>query len=134
MVFVSHHSMVLGYISSNTLLPSLDKQSCTCSVRAGLIARAGGLNLPPEGLHGWPKPNHMEREERDWAIPAFLIVSLVITILVYAVRMRARYAIAKNAGLDDILISLATLPLVGLTISTILGRNCECLARELLTL
>ena len=52
-----------------------------------------------------------------------LIVSLTIALLVHVARLRARYVIAKNAGMDDILTSLAILPLIGLNTSTILGRT-----------
>ncbi|CAE7031388.1 hypothetical protein P3342_006613 [Pyrenophora teres f. teres] len=57
----------------------------------------------------------------NWTEPAILIVSLSVTLLVYVARMWARYGIAKNAGLDDVLMSVAMLPLIGLSLSTILG-------------
>lgn len=50
-----------------------------------------------------------------------LFIFFSITILVYVARMWARFTISKNLGLDDFLISVAMLPLIGLTISTVLG-------------
>jgi hypothetical protein len=50
------------------------------------------------------------------------MVVLGITFLVYCARMWARLVISKNTGLDDILVSIAMLPLFGLTISSVLGK------------
>ncbi|CAN9350736.1 unnamed protein product [Alternaria alternata] len=86
-----------------------------------LVARAGGLHPPPEVLLSWPKPNYVDPEERGWGTPIVLMVFLGISFLVYCARMWARLAISKNTGLDDILVSIAILPLFGLTISTVLG-------------
>jgi hypothetical protein len=88
-----------------------------------LVARAGGLHPPPEVIYSWPRPNYVDPEERGWAAPIILIIFLGITFLVYVARMWARFAISKNTGLDDILISLAMLPLFGLTVSTLLGKT-----------
>ena len=88
-----------------------------------LVARAGGLHPPPEVLLSWPKPNYVDPEERGWGTPIVLMVFLGISFLVYCARMWARLAISKNTGLDDILVSIAILPLFGLTISTVLGKH-----------
>lgn len=87
----------------------------------GLFARDGGLHPPPEVLSSWPKANHIDPEERGWAGPAALLVMTGVTFLVYFARLWARLVLAKNAALDDILISLSMLPLIGLTISAVLG-------------
>jgi len=47
---------------------------------------------------------------------------LGMTFLVYAARMWARLAITKNAGVDDLLMSIAMLPLFGLKTSVVLGK------------
>ncbi|KAF1831661.1 hypothetical protein BDW02DRAFT_504756 [Decorospora gaudefroyi] len=86
-----------------------------------LVARNGGLHPPPEVMLSWPKPNHIDPEERGWEAPIALLVLQGVTTLVYVARMWARLFLSKNAGLDDLLISLAMLPLFGLTISTVLG-------------
>ena len=88
-----------------------------------LVARAGGLHPPPEVLLSWPKPNYVDPEERGWGTPIVLMVFLGISFLVFCARMWARLAISKNTGLDDILVSIAILPLFGLTISTVLGKH-----------
>lgn len=87
-----------------------------------LIARDGGLHPPPEVLLSWPLPNYKNPEERGWEAPIVLIIVMGITFLIYVARMWARLALTKNAGLDDVLMSLAMLPVFGLTISTILGK------------
>jgi hypothetical protein len=89
---------------------------------ATLFPRDGGLHPPPDVILSWPKPNHVDPEERGWDMPILLLVVMGITFLVYIARIWARLILLKNAGLDDILISLAMIPLFGLTISTVLGR------------
>ncbi|KAI4643672.1 hypothetical protein J4E93_006684 [Alternaria ventricosa] len=91
------------------------------SYGGSLVARAGGLHPPPEVLLSWPRPNYVDPEERGWGPPILLMVVLGITFLVYCARMWARLVISKNFGLDDILVSMAMLPLFGLTISSVLG-------------
>ena len=71
----------------------------------------------------WPKPNYVDPEERGWGAPIVLLVMLGITFLVYTARMWARLVLAKNAGLDDLLMSIAMVPLLGLTISAVLGKS-----------
>jgi hypothetical protein len=88
-----------------------------------MFARDGGVHPPPEVVLSWPAPNFVDPEERGWAAPVILIVALSITFPVYAARIWARLAIAKNGGLDDILISIAMLPLIGLSVSSILGTS-----------
>jgi hypothetical protein len=88
-----------------------------------LIARDGSLNIPPEVIVSWPKPNCVHSEERSWALPAILLIFMGITFLVYIARLWARLVLLKNAGLDDVLISLAMLPLFGLTVSAVLGKT-----------
>ncbi|KAL6707500.1 hypothetical protein ACN47E_004070 [Coniothyrium glycines] len=86
-----------------------------------LFARDGGLHPPIEIIKHWPRPNHVDPEERGWEAPIVLFVMLGITFMVYVARMWARLAVAKNAGLDDLLISLSMLPLIGLTVTVVLA-------------
>jgi hypothetical protein len=95
-----------------------------------LVARGGGLNPPPETILSWPVANHVNPEERGWAGPVVLLVLMGITFFVYVARMWARLVLSKNPGLDDILISLAMLPLFGLTISTVLGKRLHASHRD----
>ena len=86
-----------------------------------LVNRAGGIHVPPEVIASWPTPNHISPEERTWGAPVALSILLVVTLLVYVARMWARLTMTKNAGVDDVLISISMIPLIGLSISTILG-------------
>lgn len=65
-----------------------------------LVARDGGLHPPAEVVASWPKPNHINPEERGWEAPIALMVVLGITFLVYILRIWARLVISKSAGLD----------------------------------
>ena len=88
-----------------------------------LVSRAGGIHVPPEVVASWPTPNYISPEERTWGAPVALSILLVVTLLVYVARMWARLTMTKNAGVDDILISISMIPLIGLSISTILGMS-----------
>ncbi|CAI6336433.1 unnamed protein product [Periconia digitata] len=85
------------------------------------MRRGGGINPPPEVLLSWPAPNYANPVTHDWSGAIVLIVLLSLTIGVFGARLCARLLISKNAGLDDILISAAMLPLIGLTIAAVLG-------------
>ncbi|KAF2741723.1 hypothetical protein M011DRAFT_318559 [Sporormia fimetaria CBS 119925] len=86
-----------------------------------LVARAGGLHPPPSVVLSWPRPNHVNPETRGSAAPYTLIILLVLTLIVYTARMWARLVVAKNAGLDDALMSVAMILVVGSTIAVVLG-------------
>jgi hypothetical protein len=88
-----------------------------------LVTRAGGVNPPPEVLLSWPNPNFVDPEKRGWEAPIVLIVMLAITTVIYLARLWARLIVAKNFGLDDILMSVAMLPVFGLSISAILCKS-----------
>lgn len=90
---------------------------------ASLSARDGGLHPPTDVLLSWPKPNYVNPEDRGWSSSIVLLVFLGITFFVYIARMWARLGIGKNAGLDDTLMTIAMLPLFGLTISAVLGMS-----------
>ncbi|KZM24673.1 hypothetical protein ST47_g4191 [Ascochyta rabiei] len=86
-----------------------------------LFARDGGLHPPPQVLRSWPTPNYINPEERGRTSSIVLSAVLGVTFFVYIARMWARLGLGKNAGWDDTLMSLAIVPLFGLTISVILG-------------
>jgi hypothetical protein len=107
---------------------------------AGLFARAealvrrdGGVHPPPEVLLSWPVPNYVNPEDRGWNSSIILMIVLGITFIIYTGRMWARLVVAKNAGLDDILMSVAMLPTFGLTISAILGMSILSVGEKSLT-
>lgn len=85
------------------------------------FARDGGLHPTSEVVLNWPKPNYINPEDRGWRSSIALLVVLGTTFMVYIARMWARLCVAKNAGLDDIIMSVAIIPLFGLTVSTVLG-------------
>lgn len=95
-----------------------------------LVARAGGLHPPPKVLMAWPKPNRIDPETRGWEAPIVLIIVLAITFFVYTARMWARLVVAKNAGVDDLLMSIAMVPLMGLTIAVVLGKMFNSMTRN----
>ena len=103
------------------------------SNESGLFRRGGGLNTPPDVLIGWPAPNYTDPEERGWVAPIALFVVLGLTFLVFLLRIWARLIVLKNAGLDDLLMALAMLPVFGLTISAVLGEHSVTLWQRLLT-
>lgn len=93
----------------------------TYSKASVLFARDGGIHPPVSVLLGWPNANYIDPETRGWGAPIILFVGLGITFLVYSARIWARLAVAKNLGLDDVLMSIAMLFIFGLTISAVLG-------------
>jgi hypothetical protein len=99
-----------------------------------LFARNGGLHPPTEVLLSWPKPNYINPDDRGWASSIVLLVFLSITFLVYIARMWARLGLGKNHGLDDTIMSIAMLPLFGLTISAVLGKKIVLILNTHLTL
>lgn len=83
--------------------------------------------MPPSSvIKSWPRPNHHDPETRGWAGPAVLIVFAAITTIVFGARVWARMFVSKNAGLDDLIMSIAMVPLIGLTIACVLGTFCSC--------
>jgi hypothetical protein len=92
-------------------------------LHGALLPRDGGLHPPPEVLLSWPTPNTVNPDNRGWGGSIVIIVVLAITTIVYVARIWARLAIGKNFGLDDTLITIAMLPLFGLIVSSVLGRN-----------
>lgn len=88
-----------------------------------LFARDGGVNPPPEVLLSWPRPNYINPETHDWSGTIVVIAFLGLAIAVYTARIWARLVLAKNAGLDDLIMSIAIIPLIGATISVVLGKH-----------
>jgi hypothetical protein len=67
----------------------------------------GGVHPPPSVIASWPKPNFVNPVTQDWTVAAILLMFLSVTFLIVCARFWARLVIAKNAGLDDILIAIA---------------------------
>ena len=86
-----------------------------------LFSRDGGLHPPSHVVLSWPRPNYIDPETHNMTGPVFLITVVFLTITVYLARMWARVVVAKNHGLDDLLMSIAMIPLLGLTVAVLLG-------------
>ncbi|KAF2728610.1 hypothetical protein EJ04DRAFT_449022 [Polyplosphaeria fusca] len=86
-----------------------------------LFPRAGGLYPPGSVLQNWPRPNYVDPDTHGWAGPIVCIVFLAFAFVVYILRMWARLILAKNPGMDDLLMSLAMIPLIGSTVAVVLG-------------
>lgn len=89
-----------------------------------LATRSGGLHPPAEVLAAWPRPNYVNPEERGWEAPIVLMVMLFLTMVVFMARIWARLVVSKNAGIDDVFMSISMLPTIGLTVACILGTRC----------
>jgi hypothetical protein len=87
----------------------------------GLYPRAGGLNPPADVLQNWPRPNYENPETHGWAGAIVCIVFMALAFVVYGLRMWARVIVAKNMGVDDIVMSVAMIALLGSTIAAVLG-------------
>lgn len=98
-----------------------------------LFKRGGGIEPPPEIILSWPKPNYINPESHGWAGPIVLIIVIALTVVVFLARLWARQFMSKNAGLDDALIAVAMIPLIGLTIAAVLGMDIPLLNHQLLT-
>jgi len=88
-----------------------------------LSARDGGLHPPLDVIISWPKPNYVNPATRDWTGPVILLTAIALTIIVFVMRIWARLVVGRNLGLDDLLISLAMIPLIGLTVAAYLGKH-----------
>ncbi|KAF2762959.1 hypothetical protein EJ05DRAFT_21782 [Pseudovirgaria hyperparasitica] len=78
---------------------------------------SGGLHPPLSVIASWPKPNHLNPELRGWLVPAVNIVLFSLALTVASLRLFARFFILRSAGIDDYLIALNLVPLLGLTIA-----------------
>lgn len=63
----------------------------------------GGLHAPISVLLTW-RPNYLNPEMRDMKFLCFLAALLSMTYLVVGLRLWARFRLANNPGLDDLLI------------------------------
>lgn len=86
-----------------------------------LSARDGGLYPPISVVISWPAPNYINPTTHDWKGPIILMSVMAFTFTVFTARIWARMVVGKNAGLDDLLMSIAMIPLLGLTVAAFLG-------------
>ncbi|KAF1816740.1 hypothetical protein P152DRAFT_135994 [Eremomyces bilateralis CBS 781.70] len=81
----------------------------------------GGVHPPISVAKSWPQPNYINPETRGWGLVILVVVLYFVTFLIFTARLWARLKIAKNAGLDDALISVAMVFVTGLAVGTCLG-------------
>jgi hypothetical protein len=82
----------------------------------------GGLHAPISVMLTW-RPNYVNPETRDMKIIILIAVLLSTTYFVVGLRLWARFKLANNAGVDDLLIMFNLFPLTGLAISLYLGMS-----------
>jgi hypothetical protein len=63
----------------------------------------GGLHPPISVVLSW-QPNLIDPPTRSWALVITVAVLLALTYIVVGLRIWARFGIAKNWGIDDVLI------------------------------
>jgi hypothetical protein len=63
----------------------------------------GGLHPPISVLISWI-PNYANPETKGWGLVILVIVLLALAYIVVAMRLIARFKLAKNPGIDDGLI------------------------------
>ena len=88
-----------------------------------LLARDGGLHPPLNVIISWPNSNYINPATRDWTGPIILLTAIALSTMVFVMRIWARLVVGRNFGLDDVLISLAMIPLIGLTVAAYLGKH-----------
>ncbi|KAF2843411.1 hypothetical protein M501DRAFT_903162, partial [Patellaria atrata CBS 101060] len=81
----------------------------------------GGFYAPLSQWKAWPHHNWVNPEKRGWGLSILVIILSVLTISVVCARLWARMRLQRNAGVDDVLITIAVIPMLGLDVSTILG-------------
>lgn len=75
----------------------------------------GGLHPPPEVVLSW-KPNYVDPVTRG---DSFLVAAGVLISLVYLtvlLRLYTRAFVTRNLGIDDILVAINLVPVLGLTV------------------
>lgn len=73
----------------------------------------GGLHAPISVLLTW-RPNYVNPEMRDMKFLCFVAALLSTTYFVVGLRLWARFKLANNPGLDDLLIMFNLVGLMGL--------------------
>jgi len=66
----------------------------------------GGINPPLEVIQSWPKPS-LNPETVGWGVVVAMVILYAFALGVVVARLWARFAIQRNAGIDDIFIVLA---------------------------
>lgn len=67
----------------------------------------GGFHPPLSVILSWPEPNYTDPAARGHQLLAVTVTFGLLAIIFVAARLWSRIKIQKNAGLDDLFISLA---------------------------
>jgi hypothetical protein len=79
------------------------------------------LHPPLSVVETW-KPNFINPETGGTSVIVVVAVLLGLGYVVVALRLWARFVVAKNAGIDDALILFNMVPLTGMSICIIFGK------------
>ncbi|ORY11708.1 hypothetical protein BCR34DRAFT_513451 [Clohesyomyces aquaticus] len=83
----------------------------------------GGIHPPLEVVLSWPAPNYINPETRGKGVLIVACIFGPLSTALLLARLWARIRIQRNTGLDDWLMVLALLPIIGVTVVV-------CLASE----
>ncbi|KAK8193678.1 uncharacterized protein BKA78DRAFT_352240 [Phyllosticta capitalensis] len=85
----------------------------------------GGLHPPQATLDAWASDTdqYPRGKSKGFGIVILLGFLIAFALAVVTARLVARLKFRRNAGVDDVLIALAVLPMVGFDVSVILGWN-----------
>ena len=67
----------------------------------------GGFHPPPDVMASWPEPNYIDPETKGKELLVVAIIFCVLALLVVSLRLWTRLCLQGEAGLDDVLITLA---------------------------
>src|SRR5689334_6960898 len=77
--------------------------SCLPFLWSSSFKMPGGLHPPIDVIFSWT-PNYIDPPNRGWGMVILVAGLLTFAYVVVAMRLWARFVLAKNAGLDDALI------------------------------
>ena len=83
----------------------------------------GGTRPPAEVIAHWPVPDHENPERHSPALTILCSVLGPLAFFVVGSRLWARFFISRKAGLDDWLIMIALVPMLGLLICIGIGKS-----------
>ncbi|KAF2400162.1 integral membrane protein [Trichodelitschia bisporula] len=81
----------------------------------------GGLHPPIEVLKEWAARDHSHIETRGWGLVVVTLLMSLLTFATLVARLWARLVIQRNAGLDDLIITIAAVPTFGLAVAICLA-------------
>jgi len=83
----------------------------------------GGTRPPVEVVANWPAPDYENPERHGPALTILCSLLGPLAFFIVGSRLWARFFLSKNAGLDDWLIMIALIPMLGLLICIGIGKS-----------